>query len=125
MSTSETIAIVQRYLSGQGPELMAGDAVFYDYALPDPIRGAEAIGQMLYDHYNVSFPGATVDVRKITANEATVVLEFTFHGVNAGPYLGRPPTGKEVEVHMCAVYDLEGGTIRQGRLYYDSAQVLG
>jgi steroid delta-isomerase-like uncharacterized protein len=125
MSAQKNIETVLTYLAGQGPHLMAEEAVFYDYALPEPIRGAEAIGQMLHDHYNVSFPGAEAQVRRITASESSVVMEFTFRGVNTGPYQGRPPTGREVAVPMCVVYDLEDGKIVEGRLYYDSPQVLG
>lgn len=120
MSAERTLQIVRDYLAGRGPELMAEDATFTDFTLPEPIRGREAIAAMFQAYYEEAFPGASAEQRNWVADEHHVILEFIFHGVNRGPLRGRPATGKAVDVPMCVVYDVEDGLIRRARLYYDS-----
>ncbi|MBL7183610.1 MAG: nuclear transport factor 2 family protein [Anaerolineae bacterium] len=125
MSTQDNISVVEAYLAGRGPELIAEDATFHDYTLPEPIRGTEEIAKMFHAVYNVAFPGAEAEFHNIVANDNCVVLEFTFRGVNTGSLMGKPPTGRRVEVPMCVVYDVEDGVIRRARLYYDSGRMDG
>lgn len=121
MSAQDNIKIVQGYLANHDPRFMAEDATFQDYSQPEPLRGREAIGAMLDMFYHTAFSEARAEVRNLVADDRSVVLEFTFHGVNTGSLMGMPPTGRRVEVPMCAIYDVEGGIIRRARLYYDSA----
>ena len=123
MSAERNIQIVRDYLAGRGPELMAEDATFVDPTLPTPIHGREAIEATFHHYYEEAFPGASAEYRNWIADEKCVVLEFTFRGVNTGPFLGRPPSGKRVEVPMCVIYDVEDGMIRRARLYYDSRKM--
>ncbi len=121
MSAQENIQIVQSYLANHDPKFMASDATFRDFSQPEPVVGPEAIGGMLDFLYNVAFPGAEAEPRNVVADDKSVTLEFTFRGVHQGELMGIPPTGKSVEIAMCAVYDVEGSIIRNARLYYDSA----
>jgi steroid delta-isomerase-like uncharacterized protein len=121
MSAQDNTKIVQDYLANHDPKLMAEDATFQDYSQAEPLRGREAIGAMFDMFYRTAFSEARAEARKLIADEASVVLEFTFHGVNTGSLMGMPPTGKRVEIPMCAIYEIEGGLIRRARLYYDSA----
>ena len=123
MSAQRNIQIVRDYLAGRGPELMAEDATFHDLTEPAPIRGRAAIEAMFHLIYDEAFPGASAESRNWIANDDCVVLEFTFRGVNTGPFEGRPPTGKSVQVPMCVIYDVQDGIIRRARLYYDSQQM--
>ena len=123
MSAEQNLQIVRDYLAGRGPELLAEDATLHDWTQPEPIRGREAIEAALHLYYEEAFSGASATYRNWIASEDCVVLEFTFQGVNTGSLWGRPPTGKRVEVPMCAIYDVQDGTIRRLRLYYDSAQM--
>ena len=121
MSAQENIHIVQAYLSGHQPQFMAEDATFRDFSQDEPLRGREAIGAMLDMMYRTAFSEARAESRSLVADSERVVLEFTFHGVQTGDLIGIAPSGKRVEVPMCAVYDVAGGAIRHGRLYYDAA----
>lgn len=121
MSAQENIRVVQSYLAGHDPRYMAEDATFRDFSRDVPLRGREAIGAMLDMFYHTAFSEARAEPRGLVADSDRVVLEFTFHGVHTGDLLGIPPTGRRAEIPMCAVYDIEGGVIRHGRLYYDSA----
>ncbi len=121
MSAQDNIQIVQGYMANHDPKFMAADATFHDYSQAEPLRGREAIGAMLDMFYHTAFSDARAEPRNLAADDKSVILEFTFHGVNTGSLMGLPPTGKRVEIPMCAVYDVEGGVIRRARLYYDSA----
>ena len=121
MSAQDNIKVVQGYLANHDPKFMVEDATFQDYSQVEPLRGREAIGAMLDMLYQTAFSEARAENRNLVADDKSVVLEFTFHGINTGSLMGMPPTGKRVEVPMCAVYDVEEGVIRRARLYYDSA----
>jgi steroid delta-isomerase-like uncharacterized protein len=123
MSPQQNLQIVRDYLAGRGPQLMAEDATFHDLTQPAPIQGREAIAAMFHHLYEEAFPAASAESRNWVANDDSVVLEFTFRGVNTGSLWGQPPTGKSVEVPMCVIYDLRDGIIRRARLYYDSRQM--
>jgi len=123
MLAEHNLQIVRDYLAGRGPQLLAEDATLHDWTQTEPIRGREAIEAALHLYYEEAFSGASATYRNWIANEACVALEFTFQGLNTGSLMGRPPTGKRVEVPMCAIYDLQDGTIRRLRLYYDSARM--
>ena len=120
MSAEETLTIVRDYLSGRRPENMAEDATFTDFTQPEPLRGREAIAAQFRLFYGGAFQDASAEYRNWIADEHRVVLEFTFRGVHTGPLNGRQPSGMRVETPMCVIYDVEGGLIRQARLYYDS-----
>jgi predicted ester cyclase len=47
------------------------------------------------------------------------VLEGDFVGKHIGEFAGVPATGKTVRVPLCVVYDLEGGKIMRGRVYFE------
>lgn len=121
MSAQENIRIVQSYLASHDPQFMTQDATFRDFSRDEPLRGREAIGAMLDMFYHTAFSDARAEPRSLVADSERVVLEFTFHGVHTGDLMGIPPSGRRVEIPMCAVYDVNGGVIRQARLYYDSA----
>lgn len=123
MSARRNIEAVQAYLTNHDPQYMAENAIFRDFTQPAPFRGREAIGAMLDMFYETAFSEARAETRNLFADEARVVLEFTFHGVHTGDLMGIPPTGQRVEVPMCVIYDVAGGAIREGRLYYDSASL--
>jgi predicted ester cyclase len=53
------------------------------------------------------------------------VLEFVYNGTNTGELMGMPATDRRVSVPMLAIYEIEGGLIRYGRLYYDAATMMG
>ncbi|HXF06668.1 MAG TPA: ester cyclase [Blastocatellia bacterium] len=121
MSAQDNIKVVQAYLANHDPKFMAEDATFQDFSQVEPLRGREAISAMLDMFYHTAFSEARAEVRNLVADDKSIVLEFTFHGVNTGSLMGMPPTNKRVEIPMCAIYDVEGGVIRRARLYYDSA----
>jgi predicted ester cyclase len=114
-------ATVEAYLHDHSPRCIEDDARFTDHATGTRARGPDEIGAALYDWYHVAFSDAEARVRRLTAGDDAVTLEFTFVGRNTGPRAGSPPTGARVELAMCAVYGLVAGRISTIDLYYDRA----
>jgi steroid delta-isomerase-like uncharacterized protein len=124
MTGEENLEIVQRFLDKGELNAMAEDAVFQDFTQSEPIIGNKAISESIFRHYNIQFHEADAEMINIVTGKTSVVMEFIFRGVHKGELHGIPPTGKEVEIPMCVIYDVEGGIITKGRLYYDAATML-
>ncbi len=120
MSDHNNIRIIQEYLSSRSPEYMADDVICHDYSQPEPIRGRQAVDELVDSFYRTGFSDAKLEIRHITGNDNGVTLEVTFHGVNTGPLRGHPPSGKRVELPACGVYEIAGGLIYCVRIYYDN-----
>ncbi len=120
MSPQDNICIVADYLFGHTADHVAEDLILHDYSMPEPVSGHQAVERFRDSVYREAFSDAKLESRYVTADEKRVVTEITFHGVNTGKLLGHQPSGKRVELPLCVVCDLEQGTIRNIRLYYDS-----
>jgi steroid delta-isomerase-like uncharacterized protein len=75
-----------------------------------------------------AFPDARVEIKRITANEDGVVVEFIGRGTHTGPLVVPtgtiPATGRAGELQMCDVLEIEDGSVRRVRSYYDSATLM-
>lgn len=120
MSAQENIRIIQEYLSSHALQYVAEDVIYHDYSQPEPVQGRQAVDELLDSFYRTGFSDAKLEIRHISANDNSVTLEVTFHGVNTGPLRGHAPSGKRVELPVCGVYDIEGDLIRRVRIYYDT-----
>jgi steroid delta-isomerase-like uncharacterized protein len=121
MSAQDNLQFIQAFLASHDPSAFyAEDATFQDMTQPEPLRGSAAIGGMLRAMYGEVFTEVHSEPRGLVAGETSVVAEFVFHGKNTGSLNGMPPTGRTVAVPMTAIYEIAGGKIHRGRLYYDS-----
>jgi predicted ester cyclase len=121
MSAEKNLKAVKAFLNQGDLNVISEQATFQDFTQQETIQGPEAISQMIYNFYNINFPGAEAEFTNTVAGERSVVMEFTFRGVHNGELWGIIPTGRAVEIPMCVVYDVEEGIIQRGRLYYDGA----
>lgn len=115
---------VERYVIDHDPSFIADDAVMYDHGTGEAIIGADAVGSRIYELYNVFFPGAHADVKTMIVGDDAVSLEITFRGRNDGPFLGHPPTGRDVEVPMCIVYRIDDDKIATIDVYWNLPTML-
>ncbi len=120
MSAQDNIRIIKEYVSTHDDQYVSEDVIYHDYSVPEPIHGREATKELLDTLYRTGFSDAKLEIRHMTADENSVVLEVTFHGVNTGPLRGHSPSGMRLELPVCGVFDVEGGVIRRVRIYYDS-----
>jgi predicted ester cyclase len=123
MSEEDNIRLVHEFLGSHDPQLMAEGATYHDFTTHEPLRGRTAIGNLLDMLYHTGFPGATTEIRHVTASGEHVAVEYVFRGVNSGNLMGLPPTNRPVEIPMCGVFDVGNGAIQAARIYYDSAQL--
>jgi steroid delta-isomerase-like uncharacterized protein len=120
MSIESTREAITRYLNSNHSDLsmMAPDVVFTSMATGDEHKGVEALAGMLHYIYHVAFD-ARAETRSLIVADNQAVLEGDFVGKHIGEFAGVPASGKTVRVPLCVVYDLEGGKIKRGRVYFE------
>jgi len=114
---------------GKGHEVakyFADDAEYSVLPLGQVHKGKEQIKGLFQVFYHDAFSPASAEVTSVAADpEAGIgVLEFVFKGKHVGPQLGFPPSNKEVELPMIAVYEIERDLIRKARLYFYGAAFI-
>ncbi len=125
MSTDETRAVMTRYFESDHTDssMMSDDATFTVMATGEAHRGPQAIQGLLDYFYRQAFD-AHAQVRNTLFLEGHAVWEGHFVGRHTGEFAGVPPTGKEVCVPLCVVYDLQDGRIHRGRIYIELPVLL-
>ncbi len=121
MKTQDNEQVVREFMTDHDPRYLAEDVIFYDYTLPEALRGREAVSRLLDMLYRNAFPGAKDRIQEVIACEPAVAEEYIFDGVNDGNLLGNPATHREVKIPMCMICTVDQDQIREVRLYYDSA----
>jgi steroid delta-isomerase-like uncharacterized protein len=75
-----------------------------------------------------AFPDGRVEIKRVTASDDGVVVEFVGRGTHTGPLVGPagtiPATGRKCELPLCDVLEIEEGAVRRLRSYYDSATMM-
>src|SRR3954451_10553913 len=74
------------------------------------IRGREAVRDYIMALHTVIFDARPV-VRDIVAGDGVALLEADFVVRHIGEIVGIAPTGKDVKVAYCVVYDIQGEQI--------------
>lgn len=125
MSAERTREMLDRYLASQHEDLsmMADDVVFTTMSSGQEHHGREAVRATLRHIYRVAFD-AHAEARTIVCETDHGVLEGLFVGRHIGEFAGIPPTGREVRVPLCVVYDVTNAGIRRGRVYFEMPVLL-
>ena len=79
--------------------------------------------QMLQYFYHIAFD-ATAETKNLFVADGKAVFEADFIGKHIGEFAGIPATGKDVNVPLCVVYDLENDRIRRGRVYFEMPALM-
>jgi steroid delta-isomerase-like uncharacterized protein len=97
-----------------------GAAEFVDVPAGATFRdGDEIIGN--YRHLWEGFPGLVRHIERWTFGEDSCVIELTLSGAHEGAYRGIAPTGKALELRICAHFQFApDGRIVRETAYYDS-----
>jgi steroid delta-isomerase-like uncharacterized protein len=125
MSEQTTREVMDRHWKSDGTDVstLSEKVVFTNVTTGDTYRGPEAVRQMLYDTYHVAFD-AEARSRNAMAFDGHAVWEGHLVGKHTGEFAGIPPTGKEVCVPLCIVYDLEADQIAKARIYFEMPVLL-
>jgi steroid delta-isomerase-like uncharacterized protein len=88
--------------------------------LPDgsDVEGIESLREQERSHLE-AFPDWKEDIRHIAAEGDLVVIHFVSTGTNEGSWLGRPPTGRKIQIHEMSVLRIEDGKIAEQWLLPD------
>jgi steroid delta-isomerase-like uncharacterized protein len=102
----------------------APDGVRVEYALPGVrLEGREAIAAHA-EAYMRAIPDCRLVVRSAAEDGDAAVIEWTFRGTHTGDLPGLPAQGEEVALDGVSVCALEGGLIREERVYWDAATLM-
>jgi steroid delta-isomerase-like uncharacterized protein len=101
------------------------DGVRIEYALPGArLEGREAIAAHTQAYID-AVPDCQLQIRGLReTNDGTVVIEWTFRGTHQGDLPGLPAQGEEVTLDGVSVCTMDGGLIREERVYWDAATLL-
>lgn len=93
-------------------EVIADDYV--DYGHEPPGRGLQG-AKSDYQDFTRAFADARFDIDEIFGSDDRVVVRWTVHGTQTGPFAGVPPTQKKVAVRGFSLYRLRDGKLTETR----------
>jgi predicted ester cyclase len=116
MSSEKNKEFIQRYLDAINgkPKTESVIGLFVtEQALIEHIMAAES-----------SFPLYRIDTEEIVAEGDLVSLRGMIRGVHDGPFMGLPPTGKEVAFAIFITYKIQDGKIVDHWMLTDNMALL-
>jgi steroid delta-isomerase-like uncharacterized protein len=125
MSVERTREVMNRYFAANHTDvsMMANDVVFTMMATGEETKGPTGVLAMLHYFYHVAFE-ATADIKNTAFDDGKALVEGDVVGKHIGEFAGIPPTGKEIRVPICVVYDLEHDQIKRARVYLELPVLL-
>jgi steroid delta-isomerase-like uncharacterized protein len=85
--------------------------------------GTEEV-QRYYDDTRRAFPDQRNELLALHHADDAVLVEAVVRGTHKGPLRSLPPTGREFELPILAIFAFEGETLVCERVYFDQATVL-
>lgn len=119
MSTEANKVLVRRIfeeLINQENKAVIDEAFAPDVTIHDPFSGTthgrEAFRQLL-GMFDAAFPGHRVAVEELIAEGDKVAVLHTHYATHNGPFMGLPPTGKQIVVNGLELFRLQDGKIAE------------
>ena len=119
MSVERTREVMMQYWNEDDFSKIDEHAVYTLIGTGQVTKGREAIVGFLHDLYHVAFE-AQAYVKNIVIEDGKACFEAEFVGKQLREFAGIPPTGKEVRIPFCVVYDLANERITQARIYFET-----
>ena len=125
MSVERNREIMQRYIKSEYSDvsMMSEDVVFTIMATGQEHRGRDGVVGMLMYFYHIAFEAKAI-TQVFLCEEKNAFVESSFVGKHIGEFARVPATGKDVQVPLCVVYDLENNQIKRGRVYFEMPALL-
>lgn len=127
MSSDENKAVFQRLIELQehgdldtADRVIAPNWVNHDGS-PQPLRGPEGFKQLTLG-FRSAFSDVRLEIEDMLAEGDKVAARWRFRGTNSGPFQGRPPTGKAVDVKATGIFRVVDGKVTDNWVNLD---VLG
>lgn len=104
-------------------DIVIEDYVQYDAALPEPVRGPEALKETVA-MFRDGTPDLTKTIEETIVDGGTVVIPYTATGTHEGEILGVDATGTEIEVQGVFIYRVKDGRLTEGTDLWDAFGLL-
>jgi steroid delta-isomerase-like uncharacterized protein len=116
-------ALVRKVFSeiyGQGKVSLVDDLYADDFVDDSPGggKGRDLIKKAVSDFHR-AMPDLAIEIEDVFATEDKVVLRYTAHGIQTGPYGDIPATGKKAVVRGITIFLVAGGKIKTEWTEYD------
>ena len=84
-----------------------------------PFDNRDAVAGFYHDMFQ-GFPDLEIEVTNRFVTDEAIILEVILRGTHDGTWDGIPPSGRRIEVPVCAVYTFDGEEkIEEERAYFD------
>ena len=87
---------------------------YVDYGHEPPGRGLQG-AKSDHQEFGRAFEDARFDIDEMFGSDDRVVVRWTVHGTQTGPFAGIPPTQKKIAVRGISLYRLLDGKITETR----------
>ena len=77
-----------------------------------------------YEESRRAFPDQRNELLALHHADDAVLVEAVIRGTHKGPLRSLPPTGREYELPILAIFEFEGDTLTCERIYFDQMTVL-
>jgi ketosteroid isomerase-like protein len=119
MSPEENKALIRRVFEEvipQGDTVAMRACVTDDFLDHDPLPGQPpggAGGEYVVDTMHGAHPDLRFSIDDLVAEGDRVTVRWTLRGTNTGPMLGRPPTGRPVELAAIVIFRIADGRLAE------------
>jgi steroid delta-isomerase-like uncharacterized protein len=104
-------------------ELLAPDCVSYDVAMPEPLRGPDALKQQAQG-YRSAFPDLRLTIDQQLAEGDSVCTRWTARGTHRGELFGIAATNREATTTGITIDKLRDGRIVESRTNWDALGLM-
>ena len=109
---------IERYV-----KCLANSYVWESDAFPNPVRGLEAVRQVIAAYFK-AFPDMHFEVDQIIASSDCVVARWRCTATHRGEFNGIAPTNRQVKVRGCTVSEIKNGQLIKSAGYSDQLALM-
>lgn len=80
--------------------------------------GADRVHYFLAQNHT-AFPDFCFEPTRVSPTTDAVVVEGRFVGTHLGPWRGLPATGRKVDFEMCLIFEFDGESMTNEKVYFD------
>lgn len=117
MSVEGSREVMMRALEGHDARMLGPHAVFPIRGTGEVARGREAIGRLANSFYHGIFE-AQSELKDLLIAGGQACFEAELVGRQVSEVAGIAPSGEEIRVPLCVVYELAHDLIMRGRIYF-------
>ena len=119
MSVESTREVMMQYWEQDDMSILDEHSIFTVMGTGQEARGREAVWQFKHSLYQGIFE-AEARLKDLLIAEDQACFEAEFVGRQVRECAGIAPTGQEISVPFCVVYELADGKITRGRMYFET-----